>query len=204
MTNRSNRFLALALAAFATLASEVAAQAIVAPASSSDTAVRASVGIDLSNYATLGQLSGLDGKLTIVQNTANAAQNTANTAQNTANTASQSGRPWPKAFPGQSRNAFTGIEGFVTINHDGLVAIYYRNYLGNLFQIGGGKYTGGGNTIVWSYQELQNAWASNISNLWNMGNWGAVYVYPTGWDQNGNPTNFSMEVAIISLDNNPP
>jgi hypothetical protein len=227
--------LALALITCACVASEVAAQTIIAPASSAGTSLRATVGINLSNYATQSQVSNVDSRVTNVDNRVTTVDgrvtnvdsrvtnvdgrvtnvdsrvtnvhNTAVAAQNTANaavTSAASARPWPKAFPGQSRNACMinynnqlicalYVPGLVAIAHDGLVNIYYKSHIGPI-QIGGGKYTGGASPVVFDHTYI---WAAINSDarLWNAGSWLQVVVFPTGWDAYGNPTDFAMHIT---------
>lgn len=204
MTNRSNRFLALALAAFATLASEVAAQAIVAPASSSDTAVRASVGIDLSNYATTSQLSALqstvtnvDGRVTNVDGRVTNVNDrmTIIDGRVTAIQSSPQSLAWTRYFVGQMRRitGYYGDNTDVHIQQDGMLYWTYSNPPQGISNAHlGSAYAGYGNGVV--IQNASGTWAANMFHVYTGGF--SVSVAPVSYGPNGVPTNWGISINV--------
>jgi hypothetical protein len=200
------RSLLLGLAAVAALTSGLtsgaAAQTILPPASSADTAVRANVGINVANFATQAQLSGYatQGQLSSLDNRVIITQNHVTNLGDQVNTASQFGRPWPRALPNQWRTSSqTDPSGYASgggasIDANGLVSLYAEVY-GRGWVLLSSRYTGGTASIFWSYNELFSA-AINAGVYW--GNpWIHASVYPISWDSNGNATDWRVSVALM-------
>lgn len=204
MNLQKKLFTGLIVAACA-LVGVAAAQTIAAPASSSDSGARATVGIAPVD------LSGIQNQINTVANTANSAYyygttayttantaystatsaaNTANTAANTANSAyyygynaftnqnGTFGQPWSKYFTGQIKSGNSAL-GNMYIYIDGNGYLYYGLNSYNWVAVG---YTSGPGCV-------SRSGTSGSSWYW------AFNVCPTTFDFYGRPTNWGVAFA---------
>lgn len=166
------------LAGAAALMSSAVAQSIPAPASSVDSSARATVAINLANYATQTQVTNV--------------QNTATAALSTAQTASGSALPWTRNFVGQSRTScgsygdgtIGSYSGCVTGYLDGNGQVYFvwPNYFGTptVWQAAG--YTSAAEPVTRGYAWVTAGITYGLS----------ATVFPTAFDMNGRATNWAV------------
>lgn len=181
------RSLFVCLASIAALVSGSAAQTILPPASSADTSVRASVGINLSNFATQSQVSTLQTTVMNVDNRVTAVQNLAGQAQS-------SPWSWARYWAGTTRETGSSSSGVSTVSRyrasigpDGYIAIWRDRYRNGNWELILGSYTSGTLPVGMSFG--------------NPGGWvydTGVSVSPSGWSSDGNATDWVLSVTTGS------
>ncbi|MEJ8838085.1 hypothetical protein [Ramlibacter sp. AN1133] len=164
--------LRVALAGLALAATGVSAQSIPAPAGSTDTGSRATVGIapvDTSSFATRSDVTNV--------------ANTANLAYSLSLTASSAVAPWSRAFAGQTRQGCGGVLGCAAATIDANGFVSWRMTNSNTWA-----------PLGYPSNSTCVGFSSGFTNSTDF----SVAVCPSGFDVSGRATNWLVQFNSVN------